>query len=350
VGRPFPVDDQSYPPLPSASVLDAGGPAGAIFRRPTGREDSWTTEEGYDTFEAPVLAPPGRYLWVLLNLTGTDQSTPRLRAVRLERPGHRLLNSLPRNWSRAEEDAGFLQHLLAPAEGMLYELDWRAAKRAVLLDPQATPADKLDWLGSFAGLVLDRRWSEHSRRQLVAEAYPLFARRGTKAALLRLLELYLGRPPTLIEQWQLRGLGGAVLDLQPTGPAAPRIGGSARAAGSLGRFMLGGRRPDSDSYRESAHRCTVLVPGRLTDEQRAVVLGLLDVHRPAHVVIGLCELGDGMRVGERLRVDLTSFVGPGAGWQSLVVGEGGLGTDGVLNRAAVGARVGENHVGRVRVG
>ena len=67
-------------------------------------------------------------------------------------------------------------------------------------------------------------------------------------------------------------------------------------------------------------------------------------------MIGLCELGDGMRVGERLRVDLTAFVGPGAGWRPLVVGEGGLGTDGVLGRAVSGARVGENHVGRVRVG
>jgi phage tail-like protein len=297
-----------------------------------------------------VLAPAGRYLWVQLELRGTDQATPKVRAVRVERPGHRLLNSLPRAWSRAEEEAGFLQRFLAPAEGVLHELDWRSAKRAVLLDSRATPADKLDWLASFAGLVLDHRWPEPARRRLVAEAYPLFARRGTKAALVRLLELYLGRPPTLVEQWQLRGLGGAVLDLEPTGPPAPVVGGSARATGSLGRFILGGRRPDSDAYRESAHRCTVMIPGRLTDEQRDVVFGLLEVHRPAHVEIGLCELGDGMRVGVRLRVSLTSFVGPGGGWQPLVVGQGGLGTDGVVSRAVVGARVGENRVGRVRVG
>lgn len=349
-GHLSPVDDRRYPPLPSASALKTDGPIAAIFRRPTGREDSWTTDETYDTFETAVLAPLGRYLWVQLELRGTDQATPAVRAVRIERPGHQLLKSLPKAWSRAEAEAGFLQRLLAPAEGMLHELDWRAAKRAVLLDPRATPADKLDWLAGFAGLVLDRRWPERARRQLVAEAYPLFARRGTKQALLQLLELYLGRPPTLIEQWQLRGLGGAVLDLEPTGPPAPTVGGAARATGSLGRFILGGREPDSDSYRESAHRCTVLVPGRLTEEQRDVVLGLLEVHRPAHVMIRICELGDGMRVGERLRVDLTSFVGPGAGWRPLVIGDGSVGTDGVLGRAVVGARVGENHVGRVRVG
>lgn len=349
-GRASPADDQPYPPLPSARALAADGPVAAIFRRPTGREDSWTVDETYDTFETAVLAPPGRYLWVQLQLRGTDQATPALRAVRVERPGHRLLNTLPTAWSRAEDEAGFVHRFLAPAEGMLHELDWRAARRAVLLDPRATPADKLDWLAGFAGLVLDRRWPERARRQLVAEAYRLFARRGTKQALLRLLELYLGRPPTLVEQWQLRGLGGAVLDLEPIGPPAPAVGGSARATGSLGRFTLGGRQPDSDSYRESAHRCTVLVPGRLTAEQREVVLGLLEMHRPAHVMIRICELGDGMRVGERLRVDLTAFVGPGAGWQPLVVGDGGVGTDGVLGRAVVGTRVGENHVGRVRVG
>lgn len=363
---------EAYPPLPSAAALAqaldetraAGTASGAIFRRPTGREDAWPSgagpdgqdpgsiqaRDGYQTYEAAVLATPGRYLWLWLELTGTEQACPRVRAVRLERPGHPLLNSLPRSWSRTEDDADFLQRYLAPAEGMLHELDWRSAQRAVLLDPIATPSDKLDWLAGFAGLVLDRRWPEPARRRLVAEAYPLFTRRGTKAALLRLISLYLDREPRLIEQWQLRGLGGTVLGTEPGGPEAPHVGGSARASGTLGRFTIGGSRPGSDAYKESAHRCTVVVPGLLTAEQRAVLTGLLEVHRPAHVKIELCEAGTGMRVGERLRVDVTSFVGPGAGWQDAVLGRTGLGSDALLGRAAEGTPVGQGLVGEVRVG
>ena len=342
-----------YPPLPSEAALDADPPLGAVFRRPNGPEYGSQTaqEDAYQTYEAPVQAPPGRYLWFQLELNGTDQISPKVRAVRVERPGHQLLNSLPLAWSRADADADFLQRYLAPAEGLLHELDWRSAQRAVLLDPTATPADKLDWLASFAGLVLDRRWTETAHRTLIAEAYWLFARRGTKKALLRLLAIYLGRPAQLIEQWQLRGLGGTVLGTHPDGPITPRVGGSARETGTLGRFTIGGRQPDSDSYREAAHRCTVLVPGTLTTEQRAVVKDLLEVHRPAHVSIQLCELGAGMRVGVQLRVALSSFVGPAAHWQSAVVGDSSLGLDRIVGTGAtaIGFSVGDARVGARRV-
>lgn len=350
-------DRGDYPPLPSTAALQAAVEAspmpGAVFRRPNGSERGWGAgrEDGYETYEAPVHAPPGRYLWFELTLTGTDQITPRVRAVRVERPGHQLLDSLPLAWSRVDADAEFLQRYLAPAEGVLHELDWRSAQRAVLLDPHATPADKLDWLASFAGLVLDKRWAPAARRQLVAEAYPLFARRGTKAALLRLLALYLGREPQLVEQWQLRGLGGATLGLSPDGPAAPQVEGSAHLTGTLGRYVIGGVTADSDSYRVSAHRCTVLVPGTLTDEQRTVVDNLLETHRPAHVVIAVCALGAGMRVGVQLRVHLSSYVGAGTRWQSLVVGRSDLGRDRIVGTgaAAGGLRVGEARLGARRV-
>ena len=167
-----------------------------------------------------MLAAPGRYLWVQLVLRGTERVSPRVRALRVERPGHDLLNALPRSWSRDDDDADFLQRLLAPAEGMLHELDEWAERRAVLVDPRATPSAALDWLAGFAALALDQRWPETARRTLIAEVYQLYRRRGTKAALLRILAIYLGYPPQLVEAWQLRGLAGAVLGTRPGALAA----------------------------------------------------------------------------------------------------------------------------------
>jgi hypothetical protein len=168
-------------------------------------------------------------------------------------------------------------------------------------------------------------------------------------ALLRLLAIYLGRTPSIVEAWQLRGLGGTILGLQPGGTPAPAIGGGSSATAMLGRFTIGGQLESTDSYQESAHRFTMLVPGELTSEQRDVVTGLLQSHRPAHTTFGICELGAGMRVGERLRVSLTSFVGPGTGWAPAVVGHSRLGDDGVVDIATDGARVGESRVGTVVV-
>ncbi|MGH3991230.1 MAG: phage tail protein, partial [Pseudonocardiaceae bacterium] len=346
------------PPLPSETLLTTVDKPIALFRRPTGREQVWApaaadpeTGAALQTYEAPVTAPPGRYLWVQLELTGTARVSPRVRAIRVERPGHPLLRTLPRGWSRNEADADFLHRFLSPAEGLLHELDRHAAERGVLVDPGAVPADVLPWLGSFAGLVLDQRWSDRARRALVAEAYPLFRRRGTKEALARVLALYLGIRPGIVEQWRLRGLGGAVLGTSPRGLPAPAIRGAARATGTLGRFSVGGASPGQDSYAASAHRFAVLVPGRLTDEQRTVVRTILDGHRPAHTVYDLCELGPGMRVGRQLRVALTSYVGPGAATSPAVVGQVTVGGDAVVGQPGVGSRLGSTSVaGQVRVG
>jgi phage tail-like protein len=335
------------PPLPSAEALEAAGeqPGQPLFRRLTGRERPWAqiaADDRFETYEAPVSVTPGRYLWVALELTGTPVATPRVRALRVERPGHRLLAQLPRSWSREEVAADFLHRFLAPAEGMVHELDERAAQRALLVDPYTTPQEALGWLASFAGLVLDRRWSEQARRTLVAEAYHLFRRRGTLATLRWLLGIYLGYEPAFVEQWQLRGVPGGVLGATEASRAAPVLGGGMRA---------GGTGPGEDGYTTSAHRFSVLIPADLSSEQLEVVRSILDTHRPAHTAYEICELGFGMRLGRHLHVGLTSVVGPEVGFGPAVIGQVGVGGDGVVGVPALGARLGDSSVtGAVRVG
>jgi phage tail-like protein len=342
------------PPLPSLERLREIGDSTALHRRETGSELPWEPRDdgtGVETYEAPVLGPPGRYLWVILELTGTVTTTPRVRAMRVERPGHRLGARLPRSWTRQEQDASFLQRLLAPAEGLLHELDQRAALRAVLLDPTATQPDALAWLGGLLGLALDRRWTPTARRALVAQAFELFRIRGTQACLERLLELYLDIRVPVVESWRLRGLSGAVLGPPPAGEDAPAVLGAARTTGSLGHFTVGGRKPASDGYQATAHRFVVLITTDLLPEQREVVRRIVEDHKPAHTLFEICELGAGMRVGQRLHLSLTSVVGPGSGWGQVTVGQVPVGTDGILGSPSIAARVGETSLaGAVRVG
>ncbi|MEW9553370.1 phage tail protein [Nonomuraea sp. NPDC050783] len=313
------------PPLPSALALDTAVPSPAPFRRPTGRETLGAPaarDDRFETYELPVGAPPGRYLWLALDLTGTAAATPRIRAVRVERPGHELLRKLPRSWSRDEGDADFLHRWLTPPEGLLHELDERAARRDVLLDPETTPRETLEWLAGFAGLALDRRWPEPARRALVGNAYRLFRGRGTLASLRELLGIYLGWEPVLVERWRTRGVPGGLLGRSPEGATG--------ADAVVGRMRVGAP-PGRDA---AAHRFSVLVPVALTPEQADVLRSILDLHKPAHTSYDICETGPGMRVGRRLHAGLTSVVGPAAGWRPVVLGRVPLGADAVLGVAS----------------
>jgi len=342
------------PPFPSQADLDAADRPFRLHRRPSGREQPWAqipVEDTFETYEAPVKAPPGRYLWVVLKLAGTGQATPTIRSLRVERPGHQLLGQLPRSWSRDDADAAFMYRFLALLEAPLHELDQRAAQRHVLLDPAAAPQEALAWLASFAGLVTDRRWPEAGRRRLISEAYQLFRRRGTLAALRRILELYLDYPPVLVEQWQLRGLGGAVLGTAPDNPVTAVLGATIRAGGLTQVTPAPGGGLVPDAFSTAAHRFSVLIPSDLSAEQLDVVRSILDVHRPAHTIVEVCELGFGMRVGRRLHLGLTSIVGPDVGWGPAIVGQMAIGGDAAVGIAASGSRVGTDaKVGAVRVG
>lgn len=343
---PVPFHDRT-PPLPSRLGLERPGPAYTVLRRPEGAERPWEpeSENGFATYETPVNAAPGRYLWLVLELAGTQGTTPRVREVRVERPGHALLDVLPRAWSRNEDDASFLHRFLTPVDGLLADLDARAAGRDRLLDPGATPPDALSWLGGLLGVRLDGRWTEPAQRRLLARAFELYRLRGTRTFLERVLGIYLGRPVQVVENWRLAALGGSVLGPPAEGTRPPAVQQEGTSPAALGHFAIrrsGGSEAGDDGTARTnpAHRFTVLVTGELNAEQRVVVNDVVQRHKPAHTVPEICELGSGMRVGRRLHVGLTSFVGPDADWTPAVLGRVVLGEDGVVGTPAVGARLG----------
>jgi phage tail-like protein len=337
------------PPLAPARLVPPAGDDESyhpVHRRESGREVAWARPAGddpFETYEAPVIAEPGRYLWVTLELTGNTRFSPRVKGLRAERPGHDLLRRLPKTFSRDPEVAAFLRRYLALMEGTLEELLDRGEARDVLLDPHAAPEELLAWLASFLGLAVDERWPTHGVRELIAEAGALLRCRGTKSTLERFVELYLGLDDvTILEHWRLRGLGGALLRDEPSAlEAGTVVGENFRVGGAVGQRE---EQPLSgsveDAFRTHAHRFTVVVPALLSDEQRSVIGHLLDVHRPAHTLFEVCTVGSGMRVGYGLHVGLLSIIGRTGGWEQLRLG-GLLGRDAILGRAQSGMRVGE---------
>ncbi len=314
------------------------------------------------TYEAPVLAPAGRYLWVVVELRGDGRSTPRIRQLRVERPGHDLLRRLPRAFAREPAAADYLQRYLASFEGFLAGLDNRAACRHALLDPQATPTELLPWLAGFLGMVLDERWSEAAKRTAIAEAVWLFRFRGTVPGLRRFLEIYLGRSVVVVEHFRMRGLGGAFVGgaLQGEDALASQavLGAGFRVGGALATESDPDiavdaltQQPAPDGFATHAHRFTVVVPIALNGEQRQVVDHILEEHRPAHTLVQVCSVETGMRIGVGLYVALTTLVGTTGGFGRLRLGGSTLGRQALLGRAAAAGRAGSGRVGHdTRIG
>ena len=301
--------------------------------------------------------------------------TPRIRALRVEIPGRDLVAKLPRTYRRDPVGADLLRRFLAIMDGQLGEIESRAVRRDLLLDPWGAPPELLPWLGSLVGLTLDTRWPEPARRTVLAESMALFRTRGTVAGLRRLLEIYLGFPVVIVEAFRLRARPAAIGG--PTGGPGPfdaMLGGGWRVAGGPGATAEA-TGPVSTAPR--AHRFTVLLTCDPDEEQLAVVRDVLDRYRPAHTLVEVCSIGAGMRVGINLHAGLSTYVSAGSGFRALrvgtpatghpcgtgcdggcasgcasgcgtrgVIGDGTLGVDGILGRGRAGIRPGAAELGR----
>jgi len=349
------------PPMPPQSLADQmkESPAQPLHRRETGRELPWVRlaeDDRFETYETPTLAPPGRYLWVCLELSGDTRSTPRIRALRVEYPSHDYLRRIPQTFSRDEQVASFLRRYLAIFEGALGELEAEADARRALLDPRSAPAEILPWLAGFLGLIFDERMShaprpggstEDVRRKLIAEATWLFRFRGAVAGLRRFLEIYLGSAPILIEKFRARGLGGAMLGEGGGLSSNSVLGGGFRIGGAIGQTEAQTLANNvEDAFETHAHRFAVIIPTSLTSEQSEVVARILDLHRPAHTLVEVCALETGMRVGRGLHVALTSIIGRSGGFDQWQLGNSPLGRGAILGVRAPGTMIGGTRLGQ----
>jgi len=89
------------------------------------------------------------------------------------------------------------ESILSPIERMVGNLD-------NYFDPGITPTECLPWLASWFGLVLDERWPEIKRRELIRSAANLYQWRGTKWGLSEFIRLYTGVSTEILEP----GIGG----------------------------------------------------------------------------------------------------------------------------------------------
>jgi phage tail-like protein len=98
------------------------------------------------------------------------------------------LKFLPEIYQRDDFTSRFL---------MLFESFWKPISRQIdsaytTFDPYLTPPEFLPWLGSWFGLVLEDDLPEERKRDLLAQIAPIFAKRGTKQALITFLKMYTG--------------------------------------------------------------------------------------------------------------------------------------------------------------
>lgn len=339
--EPLPPPGDNEPPVLSPAAGAAWVSIPQLLCRPGGADrpfydPQYADGRSYALYEGMVLSPPGRFLWLRITLRGTDRVTPYVRGLRAYYPRPSYLRLLPGVYREDSRAAEFLDRFLSIFEVFHSELDAVRDHLPMLFNPLTTPSEALDWLAGWLGLVLDPRWPENKRRNLVAAAARLYRQRGTLAGLTEFLSIYLDQPFRILESFRLRGGGGWYLGTDRS-----------RGGSVLGVGMKIQEPVDPDPL---AHHFELAIVGSLTTEQSVIVKQILDLERPAHTHYRLCIVQDTMSVGQRALLGISTLllrapqrVGPTAldSWQ--------LGVTGLLGGPSedpLGVIVGKGSIGR----
>jgi phage tail-like protein len=123
------------------------------------------------------------------------------------------LKYLPAVYREDPDSRDFLERYLSIFEDVLSRLESQIEDMPKLFDAQETPSKFLPWLSTWVGAVKDEDWPEEKWRQFLSRAVQLYKKRGTKAELNELIEIYTGRKPfAIVEPALFKGDNKEALD------------------------------------------------------------------------------------------------------------------------------------------
>lgn len=126
----------------------------------------------------------------------------------LPRESVRFTHYLPELYSGREADPsaanpcapGFMARFLGLFESLYLPVEWTVANFDLRLDLRTAPVEFLTWWERWFDLEAGDGWNTQQRRDLLANAFDLFGRRGTRSALAQALELFTGYAPEIQDQ------------------------------------------------------------------------------------------------------------------------------------------------------
>lgn len=173
------------------------------------KNNHWTKvlsspRNGLTSKEGLFINAKGQYLRLKIELSGDQQHSPVIKQVKLYFPRLSYLRYLPATYQEDEAGSEFLERFLSIFESQSFDLEQQIEQMVRYFDPLAMPDEFLSWLATWLGLVIDENLPENKKRAWLANAFPLFKLRGTRRGLEKMVELFTGKTPRILEHYYLQ--------------------------------------------------------------------------------------------------------------------------------------------------
>ena len=163
--------------------------------------DGTKTDTYTNTLNIPLYGYVGKQLKVNIRLKSSPGGTlsPTLYSVKVTINQIPYVEHLPAYYQENQET---LNPYLSIFQNLMDGFEEQIEKSHLkMLDPLCCDEEYLGWLSSLLGIARDYRWPEEKWRKFLDEAPTLYAGLGTKASMVRAIELYYGEEPEIKDDY-----------------------------------------------------------------------------------------------------------------------------------------------------
>ncbi len=278
-----------------------------------------------DTKEFLIPGAPSDRVWVGCELIGEGLASPTLSQMRLDVDRETYLRFLPPIYRENAQSADLLARFLALFESLFVEIETEIRGLAGLFDPRSAPPEFLSWLAGWLAFEVAEKWDEERKREAIARAFELYAKRGTVEGLRESLRFFAGvearveEPLLQAEWWALPADEDApdgrsrdsLLGFTTMLVASEAQGAVVGATATLDQsHLITEEEFGAPLFDDLAHRFTVQLyrGASFSEETLETVRALIDREKPAHTDARLCVIEPNLRVGFQSRVGIDTIV------------------------------------------
>ncbi len=236
-----------------------------------------------------------RYLWLNLVLSTFDENvSPTVTQMKVFYPRNSYLRYLPAIYQEDPVSRDFLERFLSIFETVFYDLETKISEIYKYFDPSTDESkDFLSWLASWMNVAIEEKWDDEIKRRFILSAYTLYKQKGTPSGIEKLIEIYTGKRPIILEHSRigkpmvLKEKGTFILGLGSLLLKTPVRGFRIGEDSILGRAaLIDGDLPElsGNPFLPLAHRFTVILdlPEEYFTLHEKSLRRILDREKPAH--------------------------------------------------------------------
>lgn len=146
----------------------------------------------------------GRYLWFCMEFINYEENQLRINSIKIELPQVTFMDYLPEYYRKNSERNSFLERFIGIFQSIYVDLEDEIDYTPTRFDVDLTNKDFLSWICEWLSVKDAAIWGEKRLRKLVKEAIKIYKMKGTKRAIAKIVQEYVGIEPIIVEQFDVK--------------------------------------------------------------------------------------------------------------------------------------------------